>query len=76
MARHRDTNWNLPEGKPNTTGGTTHCWESIHAALLMDIRDELKKMNAILHCSNTLAIPHTLTRIDRRLAKHMPLKGK
>lgn len=76
MARHKDVGWDLPDGKPNTTGGNTHCWESIHAALLMDICDELKRMNDILHCHNTVKIPHTLTRIDKRLAKHIPLKGK
>jgi hypothetical protein len=50
-------------------------------ALLMDLRDELKLNNelqyrvlAVLERPNTTKIPHILARIDRRLAKKMPLK--
>jgi hypothetical protein len=41
MARHKDVDWNLPQGTPH------HSWESINAALLMDLRDELKASNQI-----------------------------
>jgi len=37
-------------------------------AVLMDIRDELQRLNELLHCRNFLDVPHTLRRIDRRLA--------
>ena len=75
MARHKDVNWDLAEG--NRQGGVNvHTWEAIHTALLMDIRDELKRLNELLHCSNTLTIPRTLKRIDRRLATKLPLKAK
>jgi hypothetical protein len=67
--RHKDQEWSLPEGKPNASGGTTHSLESIHAALLMDIRDELKRLNALLHCSNFQDIPARLSAIRRNTAK-------
>jgi hypothetical protein len=73
MARHKDFNWCLPEGK-KTQSGTEHDWNSIQSALLMDIRDELKAMNRILHCSNFLQIPHKLDEIRRNTAKKRKLK--
>lgn len=61
-----------PEGWPDS---------AITNALLADIRREaekqtqlLERMVRILECHNTTGIPHTLARIDRRLATHMPLK--
>ena len=42
--RHKDLEWDLPAGNP------THPWESIHAALLMDLRDELKAIRGLLQC--------------------------
>lgn len=69
MARHANYNWNLPEGIPNSNGGKSHTWESIHAALLMDIRDELQKLNQLLHCSNFVGIPSKLERIARNTVK-------
>lgn len=59
MARNKDYNWNLPE----PLHGEGHPWVSIHAAILMDIRDELKRLNSTIHCHNFLAIPHKLDRI-------------
>lgn len=50
MSRHKDQQWNLPEGTPNESGTKTHSWESIHAAVLMDIRDELQKLNRLAGC--------------------------
>lgn len=47
MARHKDVNWNLQDGKPNPdgSGGRVHERASIQIALLMDLRDELKELN-------------------------------
>lgn len=77
MARHKDVQWNLPPGNP------THCWESIHAALLMDLRDELKEANrslraieATLGCHNVVKGMKALHRLDRRVAKHWPLRAE
>lgn len=77
MARLKDQNWNLPEGTLNSNGGRTHSWESIHTALLLDIRDELKQLNATLGCYRVARMSDDINRIDRRLQKHMPLpKGR
>lgn len=66
--RHKDVNWSLAAGTKK--GDTTeHSWESIHAAILMDIRDELKSLNAVLHCANFVQIPWTLKKIQYNTAK-------
>jgi hypothetical protein len=69
MARHANTNWNLDEGTPTGNGGSTHQWPSIHAALLMDLRDELQRLNALLHCANFQAIPGRLKAIQTNTTK-------
>lgn len=68
MARHKDTNWSLPE----PTVGT---WEQAGVAVLMDIRDELKALNAKLDCHRVQRMLTTIERIDRRLARRIKLKG-
>lgn len=55
MARHKDVDWYLPEGIPNDQGDKIHSWSSIQCALLMDIRDELKSLNALLQSSNFIS---------------------
>lgn len=44
-------------------------WDTarIQAAVLMDIRDELQKLNALLHCHNFTGIPTTLRSIRRAM---------
>ena len=69
MARHKDRNWNLPEITPAADGSRTHSWESIQTAVLMDIREELKMLNRLLHCSHFVDIPRRLERIARNTAK-------
>lgn len=59
--RHRNENWRLRPSQPNgvTPGGTvTH-------ALLMDIRDELQRLNGLLFCANFTGIPAILRGISR-----------
>lgn len=68
MPRHKDLEWNLPEGTKER-GCTRHSWETINSALLMDIRDELKSLNALLHCTNFTGIPWELTRMRRGIDK-------
>jgi len=65
MARHKDIDWRLPEGVRNVDGSASHQWVSIQVALLMDIRDELKGINSVLHCHNFLRIPQKLDAIQR-----------
>lgn len=62
MARHKDTNWNLPEPHVQT-------WEQANTAVLMDIRDELKRFNNLFHCTNFMKIPGKLEAIRRNTAK-------
>lgn len=61
MARHKNANWNLAENGLS--------WEAVHAALLMDIRDELQALNRLLNCPNFTGIPSTLRSIRRNTAK-------
>lgn len=70
MPRFKDSNINLPAGSRSpTTGGLLRDWESIQTGILLDIRDELKELNNVLRSQRDLT-----ARIDRRLAKHLPLK--
>lgn len=59
MARHKDTEWNLPERFPD--------WNHAQVALLMDLRDELKQLNQLLHRQNFIEIPRILRGIRRKL---------
>jgi predicted component of type VI protein secretion system len=73
MARHKDANWSVVES-PDTIGA--------QLTVLMDIRDELKALNAKLDCAGVRRailqdIPSaagSLRRIDKRLAKKVKLK--
>jgi hypothetical protein len=65
MARHANEEWSLPEGTPNGDGTSRHSWDSIHAAILMDIRDELKKLNSVFACPNFRRIPWVLDEVAR-----------
>lgn len=71
----KDTNWAVPNSNIVTS--------QAQLAVLMDLRDEAKRSNdllerlvGVLECRNTFAISHTLNRIDKRLAAHLPLKGR
>lgn len=57
MSRWKDMDWNLPE-----SGNT---YESAQLAVLMDIRDELKHLNSVLHCTRFRGIPNVLYNIER-----------
>lgn len=66
MARRKDVNWNIPEGTPSV--------DQAILAVVMDLRDELQKLNKLLHCWRFIEIPSTLKRIDARMAKNMPIR--
>lgn len=66
MARHKDAFWGLPDKSDG--------YPMASLAVLMDIRDELKRMNTLLHCENFQGIPRKLDRISRNTAK--PRKRK
>lgn len=58
MARKKDVDWSLPEG---------NSWDSVNAALLMDLRDQLKELNRTLHCHNFQDIPNILRGIRSKI---------
>ena len=58
--RHRDANWRI-------TGDMT--FEKATLAVLMDIRDELQRLNNLLHCSNFTMFPMLLRQIRRNTTK-------
>lgn len=61
MARHRNIDWSFPE---NLT-----TWDEVHCAVLVDIREELRRLNSLLNCPNFVAIPRKLERIARNTTK-------
>lgn len=62
--RHKDADWVFP----TTDKGAIEEWQYVGIAVMMDVRDELKKLNALLHCHNTVAIPEILRGIKRNTA--------
>lgn len=59
--RRANVNWNLPEG--------VNSWDAARLAVLMDIRDELRTLNAVFRCHNALAIPQLLREIKKNTTK-------
>ena len=59
-----DGNWTL-NGYDNGSLTTADA----ELAVLMDIREQLKKLNALFHCSKFVCIPITLSRIADNTAK-------
>jgi hypothetical protein len=68
MARHKNSNWNLPFTLEN--------WEQASVAVLMDIRDELRNLNQLLNCPNALRIPRILDAIVVNTRKARKKKKK
>lgn len=64
--RFKDQEWFVtsPDGKLYEQTN-----QAQHLAVLMDIRDEMQKLNAILHCPNFVQIPSILRQIDRNTKK-------
>lgn len=60
MTRHKDVNWSLSDS-PGIDGASL--------GVLMDIRDELKRLNNLLHCQNFINIPRELRGIRRDLKR-------
>lgn len=58
MARHKDANWDLTD----SVG-----LDGASLAVLMDIRDELKRLNKVLQCPNFIAVPRKLDDIEAEL---------
>lgn len=70
--RRKDVNWYVAD-----ESGTAYSEmrEGCTLAVLMDLRDELKKLNNIFHCPNALQIPDLLRAIKKNTTKR-PRKVK
>jgi len=63
--RHKDTNWDLSNIN----------WQQVPIAVLMDIRDELRRLNAFLDCTQFRAIPRELRKIRTNTTKKTRSNG-
>lgn len=50
-------------------GQVRFTYEGLQIAVLCQMRDELKRLNSLLHCHNALEIPALLRAIKRNTAK-------
>lgn len=71
--RKKDVNWNVAD---NTGATYSNLRDGCAVAVLMDIRDELKRLNELLHCLNFQAIPHKLDRIAHNTHKNRRRRKK
>lgn len=64
--RYRDRDWNVANDggviRDSIKGG-------VMLAVMLDIRDELRKLNALLSCGNFTGIPRTLKQIATNTTK-------
>lgn len=68
MARFKNFDWSLREGTPNLEGGgKSYPMETIQASLLLDIRDELQRLNGFMQ--NLGCIHSTLKGLRRDISK-------
>lgn len=51
-------------------------WQHVEVEVLMDIREELRRLNGLLHCSNFVGIPATLKSIARNIPARRPRRKK
>ena len=54
-----------------SSDGTTciDSYDGIQIALLMDIREELRRLNTLFHCHNAIDIPNILRKIAKNTTK-------
>lgn len=55
--RNKDRDWNLCMD--------TLEWSQVPTLVLMDIRDELKRLNSLLHCHNFTSLPSEIRGLRR-----------
>lgn len=68
MRKYKNAEWKMPNDGEELT------WGAAHGAILMDIRDELQKLNRVFQCYRFLAIPDTLNQIKRNTTKRRKKK--
>lgn len=62
--KFKDIEWDLAD-----SAGNISTWERVQIAVLMDIRDELHRLNNVIQCHNFIAVPGKLDRIIRNTTK-------
>ena len=62
MARLKDRVWNMW----GSDGGKSQSAEAIAVNVLMDLRDEMKRLNRLLHCHNIVRGFQALSKIAAR----------
>jgi hypothetical protein len=75
MARHRNKNWKLSGIEEASGSHSVETWD-VQIAVLMDIRDELQAIKAVLQCPNTQAIPSLLRQLVRQTKPKRKAKPK
>lgn len=68
-------NWDRQNGDWTTPRGDEFKWQHVEVEVLMDIRDELQKLNQFLTCPNVAGGFRAMIRADKRLSKKISLKG-
>lgn len=68
--RFKNQDWRLATNLDGTVP-ITH----VQTAVLMDIRDELQRLNSLLHCYRFIGIPNQLEKIVRNTAKRRRKKS-
>lgn len=69
--RRKNINWLIGDGVNKTVGIS-----DASLAVLMDIRDELQRLNTLLHCTNFLGMPATLRNIAMYTKRIPPRKRR
>ena len=69
--RKKNIQWTLPTNSDGTTS-----WDGVKVAVLMDIRDELQHLNALLGCKNFTRIPLALAQIEENTTPKKPPEKK
>lgn len=63
MARPNNRNWNIPNADTS---------DQLTWILLLDLRDELQKLNRVFECHNFVRIPRVLDQISENTKKRKP----
>lgn len=72
IPRHlsKGVTWNIPgyhDAENNVLSGVDN--DHAQLAVLMDLRDELKRLNALLHCPNFIGMPAILRQVAANTKK-------
>lgn len=62
--RKKDIDWHVADEQGVLH---SHLRDGVTAAVLMDIRDELQRLNNLLHCHNFTSLPATVRTISRKM---------